>query len=98
MGTFRVLGNAIGGRLGDADDRVVRSRNRGDVIAGPLALLGAAALANLLLQGFEFPRYNNIFHVAIVLDYAGSAEGPHDLFHQTLGAFVSVLWPLLACV
>src|SRR5205085_393584 len=62
------------------------------------AILLAATAANLLLQGFEFPNYNNFFHIPIVLDYAGSAEGPHDAFHRSLASYASMLWPLLAQV
>ena len=63
-----------------------------------LALLACGAIANLLAHGFGFPGGNNVFHVAIVLDYAHSIEGPHDAFHQTLGNFVSALWPLLSTI
>jgi hypothetical protein len=95
MTTPRVYGrpNAV------APAEIGRVIGSGGVAAiGSLGLLAASVLGNLLLQGFEFPRYNNAFHVPIVLDYAASAEGPHDLFHQTLGAYVSALWPLLRSV
>lgn len=73
-----------------------RSRDLAERWAIGLVLVGAAA--TLLVQGFEFPNYNNIVHVGIVLDYAHSAEGPHDAFHQTLTHYTSVLWPLLSLV
>lgn len=61
-------------------------------------VLGAGFLASLLLQGFGFPEHNNVFHLPIVLDYAHSAEGPHDLFHQGLSNYVSAVWVLLSWV
>ncbi|MDH3240858.1 MAG: hypothetical protein OEO83_09335, partial [Alphaproteobacteria bacterium] len=69
--------------------------DRGRAI-GPLLVLVAATLASAAWQGFDFPADNNSFHVPILLDYAGSAEGPHDLFHRSLNRWVSVFWPLLA--
>lgn len=64
------------------------------------ALLGAGvvlllAWTSVLLPGFAFPWANNVFHLPIVLDYAGSVEGPHDAFNQSLGNFVSAFWLVL---
>lgn len=50
---------------------------------------------SVLLPGFMFPGENNLFHIPVVLNYAGSAEGPHDAFTKSLGAFVSALWLIL---
>lgn len=80
----------------DARPWLERTREAAARWAPGLAILGA--VANLLVQGFEFPNYNNVYHVPIVLRYAQSAEGPHDAFHQTLTNFTSVLWPLLSWV
>lgn len=60
--------------------------------------ISAATLAVLASQGFDFPISNNVFHVPIVLDYAGSAEGPNDAFHLSLARFASGLWPALSLV
>lgn len=59
-----------------------------------LAIGGVLLLAwtSVMLPGFAFPWANNVFHLPIVLDYAGSAEGPHDAFTQSLGNFVSAFW------
>ena len=92
MATPRVLAEPAADAAADISHVGV---SRSIAAAGGLALLAVAVLANLLLQGFDFPRYNNVFHIAIALDYAGSIEGPHDVFHQTLDAYVSALWPLL---
>lgn len=54
-----------------------------------LALLAFAAIWSF---GAGFPSGNNVYHVPLVLDYAGSAEGPHDAFHRSLDAFVSLFW------
>jgi hypothetical protein len=64
----------------------------GAVAAGLLML----AWTSVMLPGFVFPYGNNIFHVPIVLDYAGSAEGPHDAFTRSLDGFVSGVWPTLS--
>lgn len=50
------------------------------------------ALGSILFQGFSFPVVNNAFHVPLVLNYAGTPEGPHDAFHQSLTRFVSGFW------
>jgi hypothetical protein len=72
-----------------------RSVSNGTVVT---VILGAGFLAGLLLQGFGFPEHNNVFHLPIVLHYAQSAEGPHDLFHQGLSNYVSAVWVLLSRV
>ena len=63
--------------------------------AVPVLLLIATALS-ISLMGFEFPNGNNAIHVPIVLDYAGSDEGPHDAFHQSLKDYYSGFWILLS--
>jgi hypothetical protein len=61
-------------------------------VAGVLLLL---AWTSVMLPGFAFPWANNVFHLPIVLDYAGSSEGPHDAFTQSLANFVSGFWLVL---
>lgn len=56
------------------------------------------AWTSVMLPGFAFPHNNNIFHIPIVLNYADSAEGPHDAFTASLDSFVSAVWPLLGLV
>ena len=51
-----------------------------------------AAVVSIAFQGFEFPFGNNVFHVPIALDFAGSTQGPHDAFHQSLGDYFSLFW------
>ena len=58
-------------------------------VAG-LLLLGT--LASILTQGFSFPNNGNAYHFPILFDYAGSAEGPHDLYSQSLQYFVTYFW------
>lgn len=53
------------------------------------------AWSSSLLPGFAFPCCNNVFSLPIVLDYAASAEGPHDAFTRSLENFVSGFWILL---
>jgi len=58
-------------------------------VAG-LLLLGACA--SILTQGFSFPNNGNAYHLPILLDYAASAEGPHDLYTRSLQYFVTYFW------
>lgn len=66
--------------------------------AGAPALLATGGLllilawTSVLLPGFAFPWANNVFHLPIALDYAGSVEGPHDAFTRSLDNFVSGFW------
>lgn len=62
------------------------------------AILLLLAWTSVMLPGFAFPYGNNMFHVPIVLGYAGSAEGPHDAFTRSLDHFVSAVFPLLGLV
>ncbi len=62
------------------------------------ALLFIGSAVSISLQGFEFPDGNNAFHVPVVLEYAGSAEGPHDAFHRSLENYYSGFWILLSYV
>jgi len=57
---------------------------------GGLLLLGT--LASILTQGFSFPNNGNAYHFPIIFDYAGSAEGPHDLYAESLQYFVTYFW------
>ena len=57
-----------------------------------LSLLVAAVFAAAWSLGFGFPSGNNLYHLPLVLDYAGSVEGPHDAFHLSLQHFVSFFW------
>jgi hypothetical protein len=52
----------------------------------------------VLFRGFDYPRSNSFYHVPIVLNFAGSEEGPHDVFHDSLERFVTFLWPALRLV
>ena len=65
------------------------------VAIGSLTLLAVAA-SWALSSGF--PSGNNLYHVPLVLDYAGSVEGPHDLFHRSLAHFISFFWSAVALV
>jgi len=56
------------------------------------------AVGSVLLQGFHYPRNNNALQVPLVLDFAGSIEGPHDWFHGALTRYTSFLWPALSLV
>ena len=55
-----------------------------------IALLAAFAATWFSARGF--PGGNNVYHLPIVLDYAGGAEGPHDAYHQTFDNFISFFW------
>lgn len=55
------------------------------------ACVGFIAVAAMFLIQVGFYE-NNAFHIPIVLDFAASAEGPHDAFHRSLDRFVSLFW------
>lgn len=74
---------------------VYSTRPRSWLLLLLLALLAFAAIWSL---GSGFPSGNNVYHVPLVLDYAGSAEGPHDAFHRSLDAFVSLFWTGVASI
>jgi hypothetical protein len=57
-------------------------------------MLAGAALA-ILLQGVAVPNNANSYHWPIVLDWLGSAEGPHDRFTQSLDNYLSHFYTLL---
>lgn len=59
-------------------------------------LLFAAALASVAFQGFEYGTVHSVYHIPIIFDYAHSAEGPSDAFHQSLDYFVSGVYPILS--
>lgn len=57
------------------------------------AYAGAGFIAVAAMYLIQVGFYeNNAFHIPIVLDFAGSEEGPHDAFHGSLGRFVSLFW------
>ncbi len=57
-----------------------------------LLLCAVAALSSTYLSGLSFPEQNNLWHIPVVLDFAGSAEGPHDLYNRSFVNFVSAFW------
>lgn len=59
---------------------------------GAIGLCIAAALSASFLTGLSFPGYNNVWHLPVVLNFAGSAEGPHDAYDRTFSNFVSAFW------
>ena len=58
-------------------------------IAISILFLLLVSVSSVAFQGFNFGVNNNIFHIPIVLNYAGSIEGPHDLFNYSLKNFSS---------
>jgi len=59
------------------------------------AVMLAGALLSIYLQGFSLPNNGNSYHYPIVLDYAASAEGPHDAFTQSLRFYVTHFWTVV---
>jgi hypothetical protein len=57
-----------------------------------------AAVAATWLSARDFPGGNNVYHIPLVLDYAGSVEGPHDAYHKSFGNFTSYFWTGVAAV
>ena len=55
----------------------------------------AAALCATFLSGINFPEQNNRWHIPLVLDFAGSAEGPHDAYSRSYANFVSLFWVIV---
>jgi len=66
--------------------------------ATAIIVLLIVSMSSVALHGFDYPYLNNTFHIPIVLDYAGSAEGPADLFTKSLDRFVSSFWVALSYV
>lgn len=62
----------------------------------PIFFLLAAALASVALQGFDYAPEGNVYHIPVIFDYAHSAEGPADVYHQSLDRFVSGFYPILS--
>lgn len=60
--------------------------------------LAAAAALSILVQGFQLPGSTNAWHLPILLDWIGSAEGPDDAFTRSLERFATQVWPLLSLV
>ncbi|MFV0623563.1 hypothetical protein ACBY01_06080 [Sphingomonas sp. ac-8] len=51
-----------------------------------------AALCSTWLSGINFPEQNNRWQIPVVLDFAGSAEGPHDAYARSFASFISPFW------
>ncbi len=62
------------------------------------AVLLIATVFSVAAQSFNFPFSNNAHHIPFVLDYANSAEGPSDIYHQSLSRFISAFWVLIGSV
>lgn len=67
-------------------------RNRTRVPLLGLAFSAFAAVCATYLSGLSFPEQNNVWTIPVVLDFAGSAEGPHDPYHASFARFVSLFW------
>lgn len=77
-------------RAGAATNLRRRGTTTGSIHYAGVAIV---ALVGLFYLGTpKFPWATNLYHVPIVLDYAASAEGPHDAFHRSLANFVSYFW------
>lgn len=61
-------------------------------------LAALAASVSVTVQGFGFGYSNNVFHIPIVLGLPAIAQFRDDAFYQSLGNFVSVVFPLLRVV
>lgn len=57
-----------------------------------LLFVVAAALCATYLSGLSFPEQNNLWQIPVVLDFAGSAEGPHDAYARSFANFISLFW------
>ncbi|MDZ3833326.1 MAG: hypothetical protein U0S50_16140 [Sphingopyxis sp.] len=77
-------GATLGARL-----RVIACRH--DRLA-PLIFCLVAALCAAFLSGMNFPEQNNRWQIPVVLDFAGSMEGPHDRYSQSFANFISLFW------
>jgi hypothetical protein len=66
----------------------VLGRHRG----GALLFCVLAALCSTWLSGINFPEQNNRWQIPVVLDFAGSAEGPHDAYSRSFANFISLFW------
>lgn len=51
-----------------------------------------AAFCATYLSGINFPEQNNRWQIPVVLDFAGSAEGPHDAYAHSFANFISLFW------
>ncbi len=51
-----------------------------------------AAACSTWLSGLNFPEQNNRWQIPVVLDFAHSAEGPHDAYAQSFTNFISLFW------
>jgi hypothetical protein len=58
----------------------------------PFLLVAVSIVSATYVSGIEFPGQNNQWHIPIVLDFAGSKEGPHDKYYATFTRFVSFFW------
>lgn len=62
------------------------------------AILAIATGFSIAAQSFNFPFGNNVHHIPFVLDYANNAEGPSDIYHQSLSRFISGFWVIIGSV
>jgi len=79
------------------NDVLRRSSQFGNIIQlnGTAAAITFCLLAGIcatLLSGIEFPAHINVWHLPIVLDFAGSPEGPHDAYNRSFSSYVSAFW------
>ena len=63
-----------------------------------LALLLALAALSILAQGFQLPGNGNSYHWPVLFGWVGSAEGPRDLFTDSLAHYVSHFWAPLGWI
>lgn len=78
-------------RLGSLARAIVAAGGRYGGLA-PLLFCMAAALCSTFLSGINFPEQNNRWQIPVVLDFAGSAEGPHDAYSRSFANFISLFW------
>jgi hypothetical protein len=64
----------------------------------PVALCIVAAVSATLLSGFEDPKLHNYWNMLAALDFARSAEGPHDAYNRTYWHFISIYWLLVKAI
>ncbi|MEL7729838.1 hypothetical protein AAG612_09890 [Citromicrobium bathyomarinum] len=58
----------------------------------PLLFCIVAAVCATFLSGINFPEQNNRWQIPVVLDFAGSADGPHDTYTKSFANFISLFW------
>ena len=60
-----------------------------------LLLASMVTIISISITGFDFPFYNNQYHVPILLNYAELEQFKNDTFIQSLTNYVSGFWWLL---